>query len=168
VARYRLAQLNVGHLRAPLTSPELAGFVALFDPLNALAESFPGFVWRLMTEEGNATAVRLLADDSLLVNLSVWESVEDLADFAYRSAHRDAIRRRREWFTRMAEASHVLWWVEAGHLPTVAEAVERLLHLRRFGPTPHAFTFRAPEPPPGGGSSPLPPAPSRECPTRQP
>jgi hypothetical protein len=98
--------------------------------------------------------VRVLDDDTLIVNMSVWGSLETLAAFAYESRHRDVMRRRREWFTRMAEAYLVLWWVEAGHIPTVAEAEERLLHLRRLGPTSHAFTFRSPYPAPGGGPLP--------------
>jgi hypothetical protein len=152
VRQVHLAQVNVARLRAPLDSPQLADFVAGLEPINALGDSSPGFVWRLQTEDGDATAVPVLDDDSLLVNLTVWESIEALAEFAYRGRHRQVMRRRREWFEKMAEAYLALWWVPAGHVPTVKEAEERLLRLRRHGPTPLAFTFRTPFPPPGEDS----------------
>lgn len=142
MAAFHLAQVNIAKLRAPLDSPVLADFVAALEPVNAMADAAPGFVWRLQTEDGDATAVRAFDDDMLIVNLSVWESAEALADFTYRSGHRDVMVRRREWFERMAEAFLVLWWVPAGHLPTVDEARQRLEHLRAHGPSPHAFTFR--------------------------
>ena len=151
---HQLAELNVARLRAPLASPELAEFVALLRPVNVLADSTPGFVWRLQTEDGNATAVRFLDDDMLLVNMSVWESPEALAAFVYCGPHRDGMLRRREWFNRSAEPYLVLWWVEAGHVPTLAEAEERLLHLRTYGPTPHAFTFRSLHAAPDGTAAP--------------
>lgn len=147
---HHLAQLNVARLRAPISSPELADFVALLGPINSLADSTPGFVWRLQTEDGSATSVRILDDDMLLVNMSVWESLGDLVAFVYKSGHRDVMLRRREWFNRMAESYLVLWWVEAGHTPTVAEAEARLLHLRTRGPTSYAFTFRSPHDAPDG------------------
>jgi hypothetical protein len=146
--RYQLAQVNVGRLRAPVDAPEIAGFVAMLDPINALADAAAGFVWRLQTEDGNATAVRPDDEDPLLaINLSVWESIDALADFVYRSAHTDVMRRRREWFERV-DVYTTMWWVPAGHRPTVIEAMERLDHLRAHGPTAEAFTFRNPFPAP--------------------
>jgi hypothetical protein len=115
--------------------------MALLGPVNAVADQAPGFVWRLQTEEGNATAIPVLGDDRLIVNMSVWESIDQLADFVYRSGHVSVMRRRREWFERI-QVFMALWRVPAGHLPTVAEAEERLEHLRSHGPTAHAFTFR--------------------------
>jgi hypothetical protein len=147
--RCHLAQLNVGRLVAPLTSVELQGFVDALDPINALADASPGFVWRLQTEDGDATGIRPYDDDLMIVNMSVWESLESLADFVYRSDHQQVMRGRRQWFERMAEAYMVLWWVSEGHRPPVAEAIERLEVLRANGPTPEAFTFRTPFPPPG-------------------
>ena len=139
---FHLAQLNIGRLRAPTDDPVVAEFMAALDPVNALAERSPGFVWRFQTPEGNATAERPYDDDAVLVNLSVWQSVEALADYVYRSDHTAFMRRRAEWFERMREISVVLWWVPAGHTPTVADAIARLDHLRANGPSPHAFTFR--------------------------
>src|SRR4249919_3880867 len=107
----QLAQVNVGRLRAPMDSPRIAAFAAALDPINALAEESPGFVWRFQTEDGNATAVRPFDDDLILINMSVWESVEALADYVYRSDHTSYLRRRREWFERSHDASLVLWWV---------------------------------------------------------
>jgi hypothetical protein len=146
---YHLAQLNIGRALEPLDSPRLAGFVEALEPVNALADAAPGFVWRLQTEDGDATAIRPYDDDMVLVNMSVWESLESLAEFVYRSDHRAVMVQRRKWFERMAEAFMVLWWVPAGHRPTVMEAKDRLERLRSHGPTPEAFTFRSPFPPPG-------------------
>jgi hypothetical protein len=137
-----LAQLNVARFRAPLDDPAMAGFVAALEPINALADGWPGFVWRLQTEEGDATSIRAFDDDLMLVNMSVWESVDALAGFVYRSGHLDVMRRRREWATRMVEAHLCLWWVPVGATPTVEEALERLEHLREHGPAPSAFTFK--------------------------
>lgn len=129
----------------------MAGFVEQLDPINALADAAPGFVWRLQTEEGNATSIHAFEDDLMLVNMSVWESVEALADFVYRSGHIAVMRRRREWAERMPEAYVVLWWIAAGEVPTVEEAKDRLEHLREHGPTPAAFTFKQRYPPPKPG-----------------
>jgi len=145
---YDLAQLNVGRLHAPIDAPETAAFVAALDPINALADAAPGFLWRLQTEDGNATAIHVSDDPLFIVNMSVWESLEALANFVYRSAHTDVMRRRAEWFERSANAYVVLWWVPRGHRPTVDEAIGRLERLRRDGPTENAFTFRHPLSPP--------------------
>ena len=146
MAGLHLAQLNIARLRAPLDSPELADFVAALDPVNALADAAPGFVWRLQTDDGDATSIRAFDDDMLIVNMSVWESLDALRAYVYGSEHRAVMARRRQWFERMAEAYVVLWWVPAGHVPTVEEAKERLEALRREGPTADAFTFKTPWP----------------------
>ncbi|MEO8694027.1 MAG: DUF3291 domain-containing protein [Acidimicrobiales bacterium] len=141
---YHLAQCNIGRILAPLDSSRLAGFVAGLEPINALADSTPGFVWRLETEDGNATSIRAFDDHMLLMNMSVWESIDSLADFVYRSAHRDVVRQRGQWFEKMSEAYMVLWWIPAGTIPTETDAKVRLDILRRDGPSPAAFTFRSP------------------------
>jgi hypothetical protein len=159
---YVLAQVNIGRLAAPLDSEQLAGFVAALDPVNAVADAAPGFIWRLQTEEGNATSLRAFerdaegADGGILVNMSVWESVEALGAYVYGQAHLGVLRRRREWFEKMTEAYAVLWWIERGHIPTTGEAENRLRHLRKHGPTPYAFTLRAHFPPPGSGGTAVP------------
>ena len=154
---YVVAQVNIGRLIAPLDSPQLAGFVAELDPVNAVADRAPGFVWRLQTEDGNATALRVFEQDAegsdggILINLSVWETVEDLAAYVYGEAHLAVLRRRREWFERLKDAYSALWWIPRGHVPTTAEAEDRVKHLRAHGPTPHAFTLKVHFPPPGSG-----------------
>ncbi len=139
---HHLAQVNIALPREPLDSALLADFVAALDPVNAVADASPGFVWRLQTEEGDATAVKAFGDDRLVVNMSVWESVEALRAFTYGDEHVTVLRRRREWFERLGAPETVLWWIPAGHIPTVAEAEERLETLRRDGPAPRAFTLR--------------------------
>ncbi|MGW0819236.1 DUF3291 domain-containing protein [Streptomyces viridiviolaceus] len=139
-----LAELNVATLRYPLDDPRIAPFVEMLDPINAAADAAPGFVWRLV-EEGTADATGLRpAGEDVIVNLTVWETQEALWDFTYRSGHLEVMRRRRDWFERHVEAHMVLWWVPAGHLPTVGEALERLADLRAHGPSPRAFTFASP------------------------
>jgi Domain of unknown function (DUF3291) len=150
---YLLAQVNIARLRAPLDSPELADFVAALDPVNAAADAAPGFAWRLQTEDGNATSVRAFEWDAggsagVIVNMSVWESVEDLAAFVYSGSHRPVLRRRRDWFEHTAEAYAALWWIPAGSVPTTADAEERIRYLRAHGPSPRAFTLRVHFPPP--------------------
>lgn len=138
---FHLAQVNIGRMLAPLDSATMAGFVAELNPINALADRSPGFVWRLQTAGGDATSLRPFDDDLMIVNLSVWQSLESLRAFAFGGRHREVMLQRRAWFERMRDAYVALWWVPADHLPDVAEARERLDHLRAHGPTPHAFTF---------------------------
>ena len=138
-----LAQVNVGRLLAPVDDPRIDGFRTALDHINALAEAQPGFVWRLTGEGNNATDIRPdEADPLLAINVSTWRSVEDLAAFAYRTEHRDYVRRRLEWFEPATQPIFALWWVPAGHAPSLAECLERLAHLRADGPTPHAFDFK--------------------------
>src|SRR5262245_20039816 len=130
---HHLAQVNIARMLAPLNDPLMADFVALLEEINALADRSPGFVWRLQTESANATYIRPYEDGHILFNLSVWESVESLKDYVYRSAHAEVMRRRRQWFEKFDGPYTALWWVEAGHIPTVEEAKERLEHLRERG-----------------------------------
>jgi Domain of unknown function (DUF3291) len=137
-----LAQLNIGRLRAPLDDPRIDGFRTNLDRVNRLAEASPGFVWRLQDEGGDATGIKVFDDDLEIINLTVWESIEALADFTYRSGHVELLRRRREFFEAPSAPILCLWWIPEGTLPTPTEAVDRLEQLRAHGPTPTAFTFR--------------------------
>ena len=140
--------------------------MAALDPVNAVADASPGFVWRLQTEDGNATAIRAFDEDTM-VNMSVWESIEALRAFVYSNrAHLDVMRRRREWFHDHVEAFQVLWWVPVGHIPSVAEAEERLTLLRADGPSPEAFTFRRHFPAPAAAEVALASTAWRRSPTR--
>lgn len=140
MSHFELAQLNIAVMRESLDSPGMADFVGNLDRINALAEASPGFIWRLQTEDGDATALRPLGENTL-VNMSTWRDVASLNQYVYKSAHVEIMRRRKEWFERMQEVYVVLWWVPQGHRPTVAEASRRLDLLRADGPTAEAFTF---------------------------
>ncbi len=143
-AAYHLAVFNIGRPTAPLDSPQLQAFMDGLDPINALAERAPGFVWRYTADgSNNATAARPF-DDDVIVNFGLWASREQLWDFVYRSEHLDYLRRRRDWFQHMSEPFLVLWWVPAGHIPSLAEALDKLQDLRQNGPSQAAFTFRQP------------------------
>lgn len=141
VPEYHIAQLNIAQMKFPIDSPEMASFVARLEDINALADNAPGFVWRLQTEDGDATGIDYFGADSL-VNMSVWEDIASLHHYAFRSAHKEVLAQRNEWFERMKEVYAVLWWVPAGHIPGLEEAGERLENLRRNGPNPQAFTFK--------------------------
>jgi hypothetical protein len=154
MAQYHLAQVNMARMRAPIDDPIMEGFRTQLDPINALADRSPGFVWRLQTEEGNSTAIRPYADDDrMAINMSVWESLEALQKFVYRTAHVGPLRDRKRWFEPIDAPILTLWWIPAGHVPTVAEAVERLEILRARGPSSQAFTFRQPFPAPDAEQS---------------
>jgi hypothetical protein len=141
MSAFHLAQYNIARIKAEIEDPIMYGFVSKLDYINGLSEQAPGFVWRHQTEEGNSTAVRPYPDRSLLITLSVWESVDAVRDFVYRNQHADMLRQRDEWFEHIEGMYIVLWWVPAGHIPEVEEGVERLEYLRQHGPSPHAFTF---------------------------
>ena len=150
MAHFHLAQVNIGRVRAPLDDPIMDGFRTQLDPINALADRTPGFVWRLQTEDGNAMAIRPFDDERMAINMSVWESLDALQQFVYQSAHVAPLRDRQQWFEPMDGPILALWWIPAGHIPTVLEAKERLDYLKAHGPTTHAFTFRTPFPAPDG------------------
>jgi hypothetical protein len=153
-AAYELAQVNIARLKFPLDSPELKDFVDSLDPVNADADAAEGFVWRLQSDGGDATDIPVFGDSWLIINMSVWRDIDTLKTYIYAGRHRGMLARRREWFERVEEAMATLWWVPAGHRPTVAEAESRLLHLRTNGPTPYAFTLRTTFP--AGLSEPVP------------
>jgi hypothetical protein len=148
LAGVHLAQLNIARARGPMDSPQMAEFAARLDAVNQAADAAPGFVWRLVDADGaNATGIRPIDNDQMLVNLSVWDGPQSLMDFVYRdSGHAAALRRRREWFEPSNAPMVVGWWIPEGHTPTVAEALERLEHLRRHGSTPYAFPLSLPLP----------------------
>lgn len=140
---WHLAQINIGRLNHPVDDPRVAEFMDNLDPINALAEASPGFVWRLKDDSGNATAIRGFEDPTILPNLTVWESVESLKDYVFKTDHAKFLRKRREWFAPMDDLPILtMWWVPAGHVPTLEEARERVEHLAANGPSAHAFSFR--------------------------
>ena len=140
---YHIAQVNIGRIRADLDDPVMAGFVNRLDELNALADGSPGFVWRLQTDAGNATYFRPFNDQRMLLNMSVWESVESLRHYVYQTAHRELLRERHAWFEKLEQVYMALWWVPIGHIPGIDEARRRIAHLEAHGPTQFAFTFKS-------------------------
>ena len=147
MSRPQLAQINIARLIAPLDDPMMEGFVSRLTEINALADSAPGFVWRLQTPEGDATYLRVFEDDQILVNMSVWESIEHLKQFTYKTVHTELLLARANWFEKMDKPSLAMWWVPAGHIPGMDEAKKRLANLETHGPLPFAFTFKSPFPP---------------------
>ena len=147
MARYHIAQVNIGRIRAELDDPIMAGFVNRLDEINALADASPGFVWRLKTEENNATYFRPFNDERTLLNMSVWENVEQLRHFVFQTVHVELLRQRQAWFEKFAGAYVALWWVPVGYIPGIDEAKRRLAHLDQHGPTQLAFTFQSVFPP---------------------
>jgi hypothetical protein len=139
---HHLAQVNIARMKDALESPLMANFVARLEEINALADGSPGFVWRLQTPEGNATYLRPYDDDRILFNLSVWESVDALKQYVYRTAHAELLRDRRSWFEHFDGVYAALWWVPIGHVPDVLEAKARLTYLEKHGPSKLAFTFK--------------------------
>ena len=149
---HHLAQVNIGRAKGEMDDPVMHGFVSRLDEINALAEATPGFVWRLTGDGNDATSLRPYPDDHLiLVNLSVWETPEALRGYVYKSAHTEVMRGRKAWFERMQEMYYAMWWIPAGHIPTVAEAKARLDHLRAHGESAEAFTFAKVFPAPDAG-----------------
>jgi hypothetical protein len=146
--RYQLAQLNVARSHATMDDPLMADFVAWLDEINGLAERSPGFVWRLKGEGGTSVELQVSDDPLYVVNLTVWETIDDLFEFTYRSEHKAVFKRRFEWFQRFGRPSVCLWWLPAGTIPTVEDAERRLRHLDEHGPTAEAFTFKERFPPP--------------------
>lgn len=137
---HHLAQINVALARDNLDAPSMSGFTSRLAEINQLAEASPGFIWRL-EEYGDATSIQISENPRLLVNMSVWESVEALRQFAYQSRHVELIRGRAQWFEPLGTMHQALWWVPMGHVPSLAEGLARLEHLRAQGPSDQAFTF---------------------------
>lgn len=141
MTKHHLAQINIARMKAPLEDPLMQEFVAGLEPINALADDAPGFVWRLQDDSGDATSLRPFPDDYLIVNMSVWESVESLRQYTYKTVHVEYVRRRKQWFEKLEQPIYVLWWLPAGQIPTVAEGKARLDHLIKHGESSTAFTF---------------------------
>ncbi|AXK38154.1 DUF3291 domain-containing protein [Crenobacter cavernae] len=152
--RFQLAQVNIARAKAPLDHPIMKGFVDRLDHINALAEQSPGFVWRLQTEVGDATAIKAFEDQLIIVNLSVWDSFESLKSYVYTGEHVTLIKNKKSWFDPLNAPSLALWWISEGHIPTVESAKARLEALQEKGSTPEAFTFAKPYPAPNQDTAP--------------
>ena len=148
MTRYCLAQINVGRMSYPLEDPRMEGFRSQLDAINALADRSPGFVWRLQSDEGDATAIRAFDDPMMLVNLSVWTDVDALFEYVYHSDHVKVFANRGQWFEKLDTPQLACWWLPAGELPTLEEGRRRLALLGERGPTAEAFTIKQRFPPP--------------------
>ncbi len=138
---FQLAQINIANAKADKTSSIMSGFVDRFDEIHELADNSPGFVWRLETEDGDDGSLSVFNDPLLLINITVWEDIDSLRNFVYKSIHKELIRNRGDWFDNMPEMHQALWWVPKGHIPSLQEAKQKLDLIRLDGPTANAFTF---------------------------
>ena len=139
---FHLTQLNIGKLLHPIDHPQIAEFVNNLERVNKIAESSKGFVWRLKDESGNATGIEVFDDPLIIVNMSVWKTVEDLKNFAFKSIHVDFMRKRRQWFEKPESEYLVLWWIPKGHFPSAEDAKNKLYYLQQHGESNLAFTFK--------------------------
>ena len=146
---FHLAQINIARMRAPIDDPVMADFVSQLPPINALAEESPGFVWRLQSDSGDATSIKVYDDDMVIINLTVWEDVESLRQYVYKSAHSGVMRDRRRWFEKFEGPYYTMWWIPSGHMPDPQEGRERLEYLRQRGDSAYAFSFKQVFPRPG-------------------
>ncbi|GAB1265372.1 DUF3291 domain-containing protein [Aurantivibrio infirmus] len=144
MSQYQLAQINIAQAKAEMDTKEMSGFVSRLEEINALADKSPGFVWRLQSDAGDSTAIRVFDNPLLLVNMSVWEDITSLKNYVYRSAHVELIQDRDAWFDKIAESHQVLWWIPRGHIPTPEEGKEKLAYLNENGPSKNAFIFAKP------------------------
>ena len=147
--KFHLAQINIALAKAAMDDPLMSGFVARLEDINKLADGSPGFVWRLQTEYGDATALQPYNDDRIIVNMSVWETPEQLKDYVYRSVHSKVMRQRKKWFEKFDKMYYAMWWIPAGHIPTIEEAKERLEYLQKHGESKYSFSFSKLYPSPG-------------------
>lgn len=143
MSQSHIAQVDIGRIRAELSDPIMAGFVGRLEEINSWADSAPGFGRRLQTSEGNATYLRPYEDERTLLNMSVWETVETLRHFVFKTAHVELLRQRHAWFEKFEGSYSALWWVPTGHIPGVDQAKQRIAHLDRNGPTQFVFTFNS-------------------------
>jgi hypothetical protein len=139
---FQLAQINIAKARGPMDDAVMKEFSDNLDPINQIAESSPGFIWRLKDESGNATDIQSYDDQDIIINISVWECMEALKNFMFKTHHIDFLKRKKEWFYPMSEVTYALWWVPLGHQPNIDEAKSRLLHLQQHGESPQAFSFK--------------------------
>ena len=141
----QLAQINLGRMiGVNIDDPVMQEFKDNLDRINELAESSPGFIWRLKDDSNNASSFDPYNDEQIIINISVWKDIPSLESFTYKTMHTEFLKRRKEWFSKFGKAYYALWWIKDGDYPTVEEAVHRLDLLQKNGPGPEAFDFRNP------------------------
>ncbi len=143
MASYQIAQINIGRIKGvTIANPVMKEFVDNLERVNALAESSKGFVWRLKSENDNATSINPYNDEQVIINVSVWASIEELENFVYKTFHTDFLKRRKEWFHKYGQVYTAMWWVPAGQFPSIEEAVAKLEVLQRNGATQAVFDYK--------------------------
>lgn len=146
---WHLAQINIAKMIGnDINEPIMKTFVAQLEEVNSTADNSKGFVWRLKDESNSAASINAFDDTRIIVNMSVWETIEDLKAFVYNGRHLDVLRQKKEWFVKIEQAYVVLWYIPAGHVPTIEEAKKRLRSLEQHGPTQYAFNFKSAFSPP--------------------
>ncbi|MDJ0825932.1 MAG: DUF3291 domain-containing protein [Rhodobacter sp.] len=139
---FHLAELNIGRLVARPNDPRVAEFMANLDRVNGLGRRMPGFVWMMegSGEPGTGNTDNCLdGDPQFVANLSVWDDAEALETFVWKTVHKQFYDRRHEWFQMLTDQHFVMWWIPAGHRPSLDEAMSRLDHLKTHGDSEHAF-----------------------------
>ena len=140
---YQLAQINIAKMNGVnINDPVMKEFVDNLILINSLAESSDGFVWRLKGENNNATNLNPYNDEQIIVNISVWQSIEHLEHYVYKTMHTEFLKRRKEWFQKFGKAYYALWWIVKDEYPTVAEAISKLTYMQQNGATQEAFDFK--------------------------
>lgn len=142
MSQFHLAQLNIATALAEMDSPVMKDFVDNLERINQLGEQSPGFVWRMKDDSGNATAIPVYDDPRIIANLTVWQDPESLKNFLFKTEHAQFLKRKKEWFEPVKEATYALWWIPAGHQPSLSEAKEKLAWLRQYGESAQAFSFK--------------------------
>ncbi len=143
MSKYNLAEINIARMiGVNIDDPVMKEFVDNLDKVNAIAESSDGFIWRLKDAENNATSFNPYNDEQVIINISVWENIETLERFMYKTLHSDFLKRRKEWFQKFGKAYFAMWWVPEGHYPTIQEAVDKLDYLQKNGASNLVFDFK--------------------------
>lgn len=143
MSKYQLAEINIARMKGVnINDPLMKEFVDNLDKVNALAESSPGFIWRFKDESNNATSFNPYNDEQVIINISVWDSIEHLENYMYKTLHSEFLKRRREWFHRFGKVYTAMWWIPCGQFPTVQEAVNNLEYLQKNGATEKVFDFK--------------------------
>ena len=151
MSKYRLAEINIARMKGvDINDPIMQEFVDNLDKVNAVAESSNGFVWRLKDDNNNATSLNPYDDEQVIINISVWETIETLEHFMYKTFHTEFLKRRKEWFQTFGKAYTAMWWIEEGKYPTMQEAVDKLGYLQKNGASIVVFDFKHKFPQPVG------------------
>ena len=143
MSKYQIAEINIARMKGiNIKDPVMKEFVDNLDRVNTVAESSEGFVWRLKDESNNATNINPYDDEQVIINISVWQSIEALENYMYKTLHVGFLKRRKEWFQSYGKVYTAMWWIPAGQFPTLQQAVDNLDYLQKNGATEKVFDFK--------------------------